>query len=56
LFGLHSLFFLGFGFRFGFSGGLFFMPVQLLKRKGRMKPATTSHFFDRLRVALLKIA
>jgi hypothetical protein len=41
-------FFLRFGFCFGFSGVLMFVPVHVRKRKGRLKPATTTHFFDRL--------
>jgi hypothetical protein len=33
-----------FDFCFGFSG-VFVVPVHVRKRKGRLKPATTAHFF-----------
>src|SRR5436190_24334795 len=37
-------------FLFWFCRPLLFMPVHVLKRKGRLKPATTAQFFfDRLR-------
>jgi len=32
-------------FLFWFSGLCLFMPVHVLKRKGRPKPATTAQFF-----------
>jgi hypothetical protein len=34
-----------FGFGFGFSGGLLFVPVHVRKRKGLLKPATAAQFF-----------
>jgi hypothetical protein len=41
---------MGFSFlRFGFGfSGVFVVPVHVRKRKGRLKPATTAHFFDPL--------
>jgi hypothetical protein len=38
---------IGFSFlRFGFGfSGVFVVPVHVRKRKGRLKPATTAHFF-----------
>jgi hypothetical protein len=33
------------GFGFGFSGAFILLPVHLLKRKGRLKPATAAQFF-----------
>jgi hypothetical protein len=39
-------FFLRFGF--GFSGVFIVVPVHVRKRKGRLKPATTAHFFSPL--------
>jgi hypothetical protein len=30
---------------FGFSGASVVVPVHVLKRKGRLKPATTAQFF-----------
>jgi len=39
---------LGLVFCFWFSGFLF-VPVHVLKRKARLKPATTAQFFYRLR-------
>jgi hypothetical protein len=38
-----------FVFRFGFSGGLLFVPVHVRRRKGGLKPATTAEFFSSLR-------
>jgi hypothetical protein len=38
-------FVLRFGFCFGFPAGLLFMPVHVLKRKDRLKPATTAQVF-----------
>jgi hypothetical protein len=38
-------FFLGLVFCFGFAGVSVVVPVHLLKRKTRLKPATTAHFF-----------
>jgi hypothetical protein len=35
----------GFCFGFGFSGVFIVVPVHALKRKGRLKPATTAQFF-----------
>ena len=35
----------GFAFCFGFSGVSVVVPVHVLKREGRLKPATTAHFF-----------
>ncbi len=32
-------------FCFGFSGVSVVVPVHVLKREGRLKPATTAHFF-----------
>jgi len=32
-------------FLFGFSGPLLFVPVHVVMRKGRLKPATTAEFF-----------
>jgi hypothetical protein len=32
-------------FGFGFSGVFIVVPVHVRKRKGRLKPATTAHFF-----------
>jgi hypothetical protein len=34
-----------FGFCFGFSGVFIVLPVHVLKRKARLKPATTAQFF-----------
>jgi len=34
---------------FGLPAGLLFVPVHVRKRKGRLKPATAAHFFDRFR-------
>jgi hypothetical protein len=34
-----------FVFVFGFSGVSIVMPVHVVKRKGRLKPATTAQFF-----------
>ncbi len=36
---------LRFAFCFGFSGVSVVVPVHVLKREGRLKPATTAHFF-----------
>jgi hypothetical protein len=33
---------MGFAFCFGFSRRLLFVPVHVVKRKGRLKPATTA--------------
>ena len=42
-------------FLFGFSGPLLFVPVHVVMRKGRLKPATDcAVFFDRIPAALLK--
>jgi len=30
---------------FGFSGVFIVVPVHVIKRKGRLKPATTAQFF-----------
>jgi hypothetical protein len=44
-----GFFFLGLVFCFGFSGVSVVVPVHVLKRKTRLKPATTAQFFFRLR-------
>jgi hypothetical protein len=36
---------LRFWFSFGFSGLFIFLPVHVLKRETRLKPATTAQFF-----------
>jgi hypothetical protein len=38
-------FFLRFGFCFGFSGVLMFVPVHVRKRGDPLKPATAAQFF-----------
>src|SRR4029079_337001 len=51
MFSLHCFSCLRFGFCFGFSGVGCLRRFMLVKRKGRLKPATTAQFFcDRLRL------
>jgi len=40
-----GFFFLGLVLCFGFSGVFIVVPVHVLKRKARLKPATSAQFF-----------